>query len=170
MQVKQRLEQQLRTVRGISEQALSVFTSPADWTFQPHPQANHALWFVGHIGMVDNFMASRIDPARVDSPAGYREKFGMGSRPSGNPADYPPVEEALAFFRARRAVVMELLAGLSDEDLAKPLPPGGPSFMTDVASVFESAAWHEALHLGQVTVARRALGHAPMADMPPRAA
>ena len=37
---------------------------------------------------------------------------------------------------------------LSEEDLAKPIPEGGPAFLTDNASMFELLAWHEGLHCG----------------------
>ncbi len=169
MMLKTRLENQLKTIRGISEQALSVFTRPEQWTHQVHDQANHALWFVGHLGTVDDFMIHGLAPERASVPQGYREKFAMGSRPSCDPAAYPPVDEVLAFMRERRETLLAVLAGLDEEALAKPAPAGVPPFVTDVASMFESAVWHEALHLGQVTVARRQLGNPPMADAPPRA-
>ena len=71
------------------------------------------------------------------------------------------MEEVLAYMRERRAVLLELLADLSDEDLAKPTPEGAPEFLPDIGSVFETAVWHEGLHSGQLSVARRALGFPP---------
>ena len=165
--LKERLRQQLDLIRGISEQTLSVFETPEEWTHQVHPKANHALWFAGHVGIVDNFMLSRISPEKAAEPEGYREKFGMGSRPTSDPSDYPPIEEVLAFMRERRQVVLDVLDALGDDELTMPTPEGTPEFITDVASVFQTAVWHEALHLGQVTVARRALGFAPLVDAPP---
>jgi hypothetical protein len=167
MTLKGRLETQLKLIREISERILSAFHTPEQWTYQVHGQANHALWFAGHIGTVDNFMIARLSPAQVREKAGYRERFAMGSRPTPRPADYPPPAEVLAFMRDRREALLSLLAGLSEDNLAKPSPPGVPDFMPDVASIFQGAVWHEALHAGQVTVARRALGHPPMVDMPP---
>jgi hypothetical protein len=61
----------------------------------------------------------------------------------------------------------EILEGLNDEDLDKPTPEGAPDFLATVRHVFELAVWHEGIHVGQLTVARRALGHAPLVDMPP---
>ncbi len=168
MTLKERLANQLHVIRGISEQVLSVFTTPQQWTHQVHEQANHALWFAGHMGTVDNFMLGLAAPEHVQEKPGYQEKFGMGSRPTSSVEDYPPVDEVLAFMRERREAVLEALAGLSDEDLAKPCPEGSPGFMTDTASAFEAIVWHEAMHAGQVTVARRQLGHPPIADAPPK--
>ena len=50
---------------------------------------------------------------------------------------------------------------LSEDDLNRPCPPGGPGVLTDVASVFELSSWHEGMHSGQLTMLRRALGHPP---------
>jgi hypothetical protein len=161
--LKDRLESQLKLIRGISEQMLSAFQTPEQWTHQVHDEANHALWFAGHMGTVDNFMLRAVAPGQAGQPEGYQEKFGMGSRPTSDPADYPPVEEVLAFMRDRREKLLGVLAGLSEEDFAKPAPEGTPEFMPDVGSIFEAAVWHEAMHLGQVTIARRHLGHPPMA-------
>ena len=167
MPLNKRLENQLKVVRGIAEQMLAVFETPEQWTHQVHDQANHALWFVGHIGTVDDFMLRMAGSEKSSVPDGYREKFALGSQPTANAADYPPVEEVLAYWRRQRETLLATLAELSDDDLAKPAPAGGPGFITDVASIFESAVWHEAMHLGQVTVARRALGHAPLAGGKP---
>ena len=68
--------------------------------------------------------------------------------------------------RERREVLLDILAGLSQEDLTEPVPPGTPEMMYDVGSMFEVAAWHEALHAGQVTVTLRAMGVPPLADAP----
>ena len=35
-------------------------------------------------------------------------------------------------------------------------------FLPDLGSIFEIATWHEAMHLGQVTVIRRSLGNQPL--------
>ena len=65
-------------------------------------------------------------------------------------------------FRDRRQALLAVLDKMSEEDLAKQVPPGGPAFLTDNASMFELLVWHEGLHTGQVSIARRALGHAPL--------
>ena len=64
--------------------------------------------------------------------------------------------------RERRVVLLSVLDGMSDDDLARKTPDGAPEFLPDVASVFELAVWHEGQHSGQLSVARRALGHKPL--------
>lgn len=169
MSMKKRLQGQLRHARGFSDGMLSSFTTPEQWTHQVHPAANHALWFAGHMGVVDNSMIRMLAPQRGEKRPEYQEKFGMGSTPSANPEDYPPVAEVLDYMRERRQTLLEVLDSLSDEDIDKPTPKGAPDFLPDVGSVFELVAWHEGLHSGQVTVARRALGNTPLSEQKQRA-
>ena len=70
MDTKQRLRQQLMTIRGISDAMLAAFETPQQWTHQVHDQANHALWFIGHMGMVDDFLIRGIDPKKASTPDG----------------------------------------------------------------------------------------------------
>ena len=167
MSPKERLNRQLTAAREVSERLLADFKTPDDWVYRAHDRANHALWFAGHMAQVDDFLIGLMVPEKKGDRADYAERFGMGSEPSSKPGDYPPVEEVLAYMRDRRTVVLETLAGMTEDQLAQPLPEGVPGFMTDFASAFEMAVWHEGIHTGQLTVARRGLGHEPIFNMPP---
>ncbi len=163
MDYKQRLKAQLELVRGTTEAILAAFKTPQDWTYQVHPQANHALWVAGHLAVADNMMVSRLAPEKAATlPPAYKEMFSPGSKPSPDPNDYPPPESVLALMRERRTALLAALDGLSEADLSKAAPKGGPGFIKDLAGFFEFAAFHEATHMGQATIARRALGHPPL--------
>jgi uncharacterized damage-inducible protein DinB len=170
MKLTARLLAQLRMVRDTSEKILEAFETPEQWTHQVAPDTNHALWFAGHMASGDNFFIGMIDPQRKKPLDELDSLFGTGSRPTSNPDDYPPVAEVLDAMRERRAALLELLDSLSDKQLGNPLPKGAPDFLTDVGSLFELTIGHEWLHLGQVTVVRRALGHAPLFDPTPASA
>jgi hypothetical protein len=114
------------------------------------------------MGVVDNNFIGLIDRNQVRTVAGYEAKFGRGSTPTDRPSDYPPAAEVLAYMRERREVLLALLEAETDERLGRATPEGSPWFLPDVASVFEVTAWHEGLHSGQLSVSRRALGHAPV--------
>ena len=60
MDLKQRIIWQLQTIRQLNEQMLPAFTSLIDWTHQIFPGANHALWIVGHLAMIDNSVLGRL--------------------------------------------------------------------------------------------------------------
>ena len=162
MSQKERYERQLNNARAMSESLLADFKTPEQWTQQVHPQCNHALWFAGHMAIVDNFLTSLVQPEKAIDLSKLQPLFGMGSHPTSNPTDYPPVEEVLAIMRERRQVLMQALASLTDDDLTNPLPKGTPDFLSDVGSVFEMAVWHEGLHSGQLSVTRRVQGHEPL--------
>jgi hypothetical protein len=162
MSLKQRLRRQLIAARRTSEGFLSDFKSIDQWVKQLHPGANHALWFAGHMGHTDNFFISIIAPDQTRHDPRFAARFGVGSEPTSNSADYPPVEEVLAYMRDRRAVLLKLLDGLTDADLSRPTPDGAPEFLPDIGSVFETAVWHEGLHSGQLSVTRRSLGFRPL--------
>lgn len=162
MSLVDRLRRQITAAREMTERYLSDFKSPADWTHQVHPKSNHALWFVGHMAVSDNFFLSLIAPERATKLEGFDELFGMGSQPGNDPAKYPPAEKVLAAMRERRSQTLEVLSSLSDADLARKLPAGAPEFLSDIGSVFEMLIWHEGMHAGQLSVVRRALGHGPV--------
>jgi hypothetical protein len=162
MSLQQRLQRQLQNTRQMSEKLLADFKTPQDWVHQVHPGSNHALWFVGHMANTDNFLLSLVSPHSTIPLDGFHARFGMGSQPTDQPDAYPPAETVLATMRERRGRLLEVLAALSDDDLAKKNPDGAPEFLPDFASVFELAIWHEGLHSGQLSVTRRALGHKPL--------
>jgi uncharacterized damage-inducible protein DinB len=162
MDLKERLHRQLIDMRRMSERLLADFKTPEQWTFQVHPSCNHALWFAGHMATSDNFFMSLVAPEKTKQLPDFQAKFGMGSQPTNDPAVYPPPESVQATMRERRQTLLAALEEMSEEDLARKTPAGAPEFLPDVASVFELAIWHEGQHRGQLSVARRALGHKPL--------
>lgn len=162
MSPKQRLQRQLVEMRQRSERLLADFRTPEQWTFQAHPTCNHALWFVGHMATSDNFFLSLVAPDKARQLPDFQARFGMGSQPTSDPAAYPPAESVQDVMRERREVLLSVLDGMNDDDLARKTPDGAPEFLPDVASVFELAVWHEGQHSGQLSIARRALGHKPL--------
>jgi uncharacterized damage-inducible protein DinB len=167
MNLADRLLRQLEMIRDTSEKMLAAFQTPEDWTHQVVPGTNHALWFAGHMAMTDNYFISQIDPKQAKTFEGWDKLFEMGSQPTDNPDDYPPVAEVVDAMRDRREVLLDLLRGRSDAELAAPLAEGAPEFLPDLGSVFEMTTWHETLHVGQVSVVRRGLGHRPLFDPAP---
>ena len=162
MSAKQRLKKQLETAREYSRALLADFKTPEEWTRQVHPNANHALWFAGHMAVSDNFFVSHIAPEKVAKRPEFEKAFGTGSQPTSNPADYPSPHEVLEFMNERRRTLMSVLDALDERDLEKPLAKGTPDFLPDVGAVFEMAVWHEGLHSGQLSVCRRSLGFKPV--------
>ena len=167
MALADRLLRQLESIREMTEKMLAAFHTPEDWTHQVVPDTNHALWFAGHMATADNYFISRIDPDRAKKLDQWDKLFGMGSKPTNEPDDYPPVAEVVDAMRERREVLLDLLRGRSDAEMSAPPVTGASEYWPDLGSIFEMTTWHETLHLGQVTVVRRALGNRPLFDPTP---
>jgi len=161
-----RLAAGLRFSSAFAGQMLDEFQNDEDWVSRPHDKANHALWFMEHIGVADNSMIGMLDPLKMDPRSDMKELFGGRSTPSNDLSDYPPPAEVRAWKDDRRQVLLKLVADLSDEDLDRPTPDSAPPFMPDVGTALQFMAWHEGLHAGQITVPHRALGNAPIAGRP----
>ena len=157
---KECLRRQLVLARDYTEKMLADFKTPEQWTYQVHKNANHALWFAGHMAVIDNFVLSLVAPEQAQKLPELEEKFGMGSQPVSDPAAYPAPAEVLATMRERREKVLAAFDHLTEEQFADPTGMKAP-FATK-GSLFEMAVWHEGLHSGQVSVARRNIGAAPI--------
>jgi hypothetical protein len=162
MDLKQRLKNQLQKARQMSELMLADFRTPEQWVHQVQPGVNHALWFAGHMASADNFFISVLAPAQAIDLGEMKTLFGVGSQPVSDPQAYPPPEQVVARMRERRETLLQILDSLSEADLAKKTPEGTPDFLSDYAAVFETAIWHEGLHAGQLSLARRAIGCKPI--------
>ena len=166
MDLKAHARSSLVLARRLTVNMLSDFNTLHDWCYQVHPQANHALWIVGHLGMADNAFASKFRPSSELQQGGWKEFFWFGSEPVNNPKQYPPVDEVLEYFEERRANLLNVLDDLSMEELSEPAPPaeslspiaGAPN----IGQVFFFIAFHESMHSGQLSIARRGLGYPPL--------
>lgn len=165
MNVKDRLRNRLINTRKFSEGLLKTFEKKEDWMFRVHPTANHALWIVGHLAYVDNSFLKMLSPADADDRA-WLGLFAPESEPSDDPSNYPSLAELLAYFRERREKTLAYFDRQTEESLAQPVPAGAPPMFTDIASVFEVMTFHEAMHMGQITVARQALRHGRLVNFP----
>lgn len=166
MNIKAHARSSLNLARRLTSSMLSDFNTLNDWVFQVHPQANHALWILGHLGMADNAFITKFRPKLGNEPEGWKALFWFGSQPVSDIKKYPPVDEVLEYFETRRQTLLEVLADLSMEELSAPAPPadaqspiaGAPN----IGQVFFFIAYHEGMHSGQLSIARRGLGFDPL--------
>jgi uncharacterized damage-inducible protein DinB len=166
MEMRDHARHALKFARRMSEGLLASFKTPEDWVFQIHPKANHALWITAHVGLADNAFVGKFRPELARKPEGWDQLFWFGSQPKPTAEIYPVAAEVLAYFRERREALLELLDALSDEELYAPAPPAGArspiAGAPNMGHAFIFQAQHEMMHAGQLTVAHRALGNAPL--------
>lgn len=166
MDLKAHAFSSLKLARRLTSAMLADFNTLTDWIYQAHPDANHALWIIGHLGMADNAFISKFRPKLAEEPDGWKDIFWFGSQPNPNIKKYPPIDEVLEYFDGRRVVLLEVLEDLSMDELSAPAPPaeaqsplaGAPN----IGQVFFFIAYHEGMHSGQLSIARRGLGHSPL--------
>mgnify|MGYP001231032091 CR=1 FL=1 len=108
-----------------------------------------ARWLVGHLAGYRDVMLETLGGERLQGPA-LDEAFGYGSKPEGEPE--ATLAELIAAYTAAEAPLNAALEAASAEDLAR------PSGKTTVRQRFEFLLWHEAYHLGQLMLYRRAAG------------
>jgi hypothetical protein len=166
MELRNHARHALAFSRRLSSGLLASFKTPEDWVFQIHPKANHALWIAAHIGMGDNSIVGRFRQDLTKKPDGWNELFWFGSQPRADASVYPAAEEVVSYYHDRRGVLLRVLDELSDETLRSPAPTTGErspiAGAPSIGHLFIFASQHEAMHSGQLTVAHRALGHAPL--------
>ena len=91
--------------------------------------------------------------------------FGSSREPVAEADKYLPWEQVRQEFDKVRARTLDLLEGLSDDDLDQPsknCPPGREQMMGTVGACFLILALHPAIHRGQVADSRRMAGRKPL--------
>jgi hypothetical protein len=140
--------------------------TPAQWMHQVSPGANHVMFNVGHIALVDRQFLAAAGGQSTGVPDSYEALFAPGCEPSDRADDYPSPSELLEVLRAARAELIEHFQGLSGSEL---LAPGDDERLADVASPIALipgfASFHEGTHSGQILLIRRSLGLARVLGM-----
>lgn len=119
---------------------------------------NHKLWTLGHMAHSNQWFACLIDGQPMTSPQEWETLFGMKSKPTGNPAEYPPVADMRAAFEASIDRLCAAVESLNDAELAGPTAGDGAGFVNDKLDSALKTVWHYGWHLGQIASLRKGLG------------
>jgi hypothetical protein len=131
--------------------------TPADQCCTPACDGgNHLLWTLGHLAYADDMFVTALGGRPSALPDNWKDMFGMGTT-SQEAGAYPPLTEVRAIFDQARKDLLEWFGGMSDDDLARPLPDELSGFAKDHGTLMSTLACHECLHAGQITVIRKAL-------------
>ncbi len=136
-------------------------------TTAPTPKGgNHPHWVIGHVAYSESLLINKYmlgdDPHPLTD---WGDMFGAGKEPVADAAGYPPFDEVVAAFEKTRARTLEVLDGLSEEDLSqscKAPPEGAAEFLGSYAQCFLMVSHHLTFHGGQIADARRAAGRKPL--------
>ena len=118
---------------------------------EPQPGAKTAGWLVGHLAVTGDF-GRYLCGARALCPSAWRAAFNPGTRPSLDPAHYPPMsvlsETLLGVYRDLPTTAV----AAKPELLARPNPyePARADFPTSGDFVAYLMGSHLAYHFGQL--------------------
>jgi hypothetical protein len=137
--------------------------SDADIVAQPGGIANHPAWMIGHLTHTCQLLGGVLGVAEW-LPENWAARFGAGSVPVPDPGAYETKAEALARLRDAQSRVTDAVERLDDSRLDEPFPDASyhDVFPTIRHAITQVLVGHTAMHVGQVTVWRRAMGLPPM--------
>lgn len=155
------LADQARRTREWTLMVLAGFEGN-DWTYQPQPGLQHALWLCGHLACAqETLIFQRCLGKSVLDPA-FRAHFGIGGPiESADEHDWPSPALVRSKMDDMQKLTEEAIAGMSEDLLAQPAyaKDGGehPHYDTKLGAVSHLVR-HEAFHAGQLAMIRRLLG------------
>ncbi|MEM9066647.1 MAG: DinB family protein [Planctomycetota bacterium] len=153
--------QSMEFARGITDMLLSTL-EPDHWFKPPCPNANHAGWIVGHLALTDQAFFSALGGGQPLVPEAWDGLFGGKSVAHPDASKFPPIEELKAALAATRERTVEWLRSLSEAELLEPIEGDLAQFAKTRAHLMGTLAFHEGMHVGQLSVARRAMGMPPV--------
>jgi hypothetical protein len=134
-------------------------------TEQPSGVTNHPAWIIGHLAVSLQAMGRELGLTSW-LPEDWPERFGIGSQPTSERRVYPSKQDLLENLEEGRRRVAVALLSFDRERLSVPWPDERflPFFPTIGHAVTHILGAHAAVHVGQVTVWRRAMGLQPLSD------
>ncbi len=136
---------------------------PAEMTHQPVAGMNHPAWILAHLAASAGEVVNMLG-GQSPVPEDWWGRYGMDSKLSDNPDDYPDRQTLVETYDAAHGAMLTAIGAATDEVLQRPTPIEDLRQMLPTigdAVVFEVTA-HEATHLGQLSAWRRAAGRAPL--------
>jgi hypothetical protein len=120
---------------------------------------NHPAWTLGHLAGSFQLMGGELGLA-LWLPEDWAAMFGTGTTPVSDPRVYPGKAGLLHALDDGQRRLVEALADMNAAELARPLPD--ERFRRWVPTIGHAVlhilASHTAMHVGQLTVWRRAMG------------
>ncbi len=127
-------------------------------TAQAPGNPNHVIWTLGHLTTTYHWFANCIDGKGGRPPENYEKLFGMGSKPSDNPAEYPSLEEVTQAFADACDRLTAAAQSLTQETIYAAPAQDTQGWITDRHDALLKAAWHNGWHIGQLASLRKSLG------------
>jgi hypothetical protein len=131
------------------------------WAQQPVGLPNHPAWTIAHLSVASNhLLVPTLKGKPLDLP-GWEKRFGYGSQPVAQRAEYPTKEELFRVYDEQHRLVGEGIRSSFDEIVGvETLDENFRSYFPTLdRMVAYMVSIHEANHLGQLADWRRAMGY-----------
>ena len=134
----------------------------ADFCKQTSGIVNHPAWTMGHLCAVNGTALGLLGRDSV-MEEGLARRFGRGSVPEADRSSYPAKEEFWSLFEKQMQSLSEGVNGVDDSQLEAPMPLErlAARFPRVGDAVVYMTTAHPAIHLGQLSAWRRAMGMGP---------
>lgn len=131
----------------------------ADLVAQPNGIVNHPAWVIGHLTHSGEMLGGVIGLAPW-LPNDWAGRFGTGSVPVADASRYEGKDDALGRLADAQARITDAVGRLDDARLDTPFPDESyrEVFPTVRHALTQVLVGHTAMHVGQLTVWRRAMG------------
>jgi len=123
-------------------------------------EASHAYWIIGHLAYCRRAML-RATGVDVESAA-WEEPFRRGSKP-GDDMNAAPINDLLTDLRSVGEQIVQQMRGLPAEARAAESGRTFPTGESSVEGLLYFMSFHEAYHIGQVSMIARSLGRPGLA-------
>jgi hypothetical protein len=145
----------------LREQVADV--AAADMVAQPHGITNHPAWVIGHLAHTCEMLGEVVGLSPWLPPA-WAGRCGTGSVPVADAGAYERKEDALAILGDSQARITRGVERLDATALDTPFPDPAfrDVFPTVRHALTQVMVGHTSMHVGQITVWRRAMKLPPM--------
>lgn len=153
------LEEPVRVLRFLQAygDGLAAAIPAEDFAKQPAPGMNPPAWIFGHLAFALDRHATFVGGEQ--HLGDWKEKFGKGSMPSADAADYPTKDELLAAWRGAIDRIIAAVESAPPEAFAVENTYVAPESLPTIGDFLTfSMTGHTSLHLGQLSAWRRAIG------------
>lgn len=152
----------LELALGYSD-SLNKTISAETFSHMPGKDFNSPAFNMGHLSIYPTRVLALLGRADLDvpNPAGWEDLFKAGVTCVEKPGHYPSKDAILAHFNTAYKACAKALREVSDATLAEPNPNEGrmrDMFPTKGALANFMCASHTQMHLGQISMWRRAMG------------
>jgi uncharacterized damage-inducible protein DinB len=161
MDTKQAIRTSLAQADNIVQGYLSDLTD-AELLARPCKGGNHIAWQLGHLIASERWLAEQAAPGKMPKlPEGFADKHKKDQAATDDPKAFLTKEEYLTLARQTREGVLQILTGMSEADLDKPVT-NVPPFIKTAGELLLFLGPHWIMHAGQWAVIRRVLGRPPL--------